>query len=270
MSANSSESKPHGSSYSPVGRARHAARLLLAATAVSLWTLAAVFGLSGFLVMTIVGIGMRQIGWQFDESSALLQMSLSIVVYILGLSLLLIEPFAIRRLGWRDVRRLLGVDRLIKWIDIPQTLAGWAGYMLLTTLVLNLVAAYVPWIDLTQTQDIGFGSLTGSWDVLWVFLTVCVLAPVVEEMVFRGYLFGSLRRWLPFWVTSIVVSGLFGMVHGQWNVALDTFVLSMVASYLRERTGAIWSGVMLHFLKNFISFSVLFLLPEWLQKLIGV
>jgi membrane protease YdiL (CAAX protease family) len=54
------------------------------------------------------------------------------------------------------------------------------------------------------------------------------------------------------------VSALFGLAHMQWNVAIDVFVLSMVACYLRELTGSIWAGIILHCLKNLIAFIALF------------
>ena len=75
---------------------------------------------------------------------------------------------------------------------------------------------------------------------------------------FRGMLYGGLRRSkMPWWGAAVIVSALFGLAHMQWNVAIDVFVLSMVACYLRELTGGIWAGFMLHMLKNGLAFFVL-------------
>ncbi|RYZ49901.1 MAG: CPBP family intramembrane metalloprotease, partial [Sphingobacteriales bacterium] len=59
----------------------------------------------------------------------------------------------------------------------------------------------------------------------------------------------------------IVTSIVFGAIHGQWNVAVDVFALSLILCSLREITGSIWAGVLLHMLKNGIAFYFLFIGP---------
>ena len=63
---------------------------------------------------------------------------------------------------------------------------------------------------------------------------------------------------MPMWPAALIVSIIFGALHGQWNVAIDTFILSMVACYLREATGTIWPGVVIHMTKNAVAFVLLF------------
>ena len=60
--------------------------------------------------------------------------------------------------------------------------------------------------------------------------------------------------------SALFVSSVFGLVHGQWNVALDTFVLSMVMIALYEKTNNLWASVLLHGIKNFIAFMALFVI----------
>jgi membrane protease YdiL (CAAX protease family) len=54
---------------------------------------------------------------------------------------------------------------------------------------------------------------------------------------------------------------VFGAVHGQWNVAIDVFSLSLIMCGLREITGNIWAGALLHMLKNGLAFYILFINP---------
>jgi membrane protease YdiL (CAAX protease family) len=42
--------------------------------------------------------------------------------------------------------------------------------------------------------------------------------------------------------------------------ALDTFTLSLVLCYLRQKTDSLWPGIMLHALKNGLAFMSLFLI----------
>ncbi len=83
----------------------------------------------------------------------------------------------------------------------------------------------------------------------------------------RGYLFGKLRRESGFWLSAVITSAVFGFVHLQWNVGVDVFALSLVLCFLREKTGAIWAGMILHMLKNSVAYVLLFLQPELLKHL---
>jgi membrane protease YdiL (CAAX protease family) len=63
------------------------------------------------------------------------------------------------------------------------------------------------------------------------------------------------------WVAAIITSTLFGLLHGQANVAIDTFVLSMVMVYAYEsRKNNLWVPVLIHATKNLVAFVVLFVL----------
>jgi membrane protease YdiL (CAAX protease family) len=151
----------------------------------------------------------------------------------------------------------VGLARLLEWSDIGLGLAGVIVYILVSTVALT-VASNIPGFSPDQAQDIGLGRLFGT-DVLLGFFVLVVLTPVFEEAIFRGFLYGRLRNLqFPWWISSLIVSVLFGLAHMQWNVGVDVFCLSMVACILREMTGSIWAGVLLHMVKNFLAFLVTF------------
>jgi membrane protease YdiL (CAAX protease family) len=92
-----------------------------------------------------------------------------------------------------------------------------------------------------------------------IFLCLVVLAPLFEEMLMRGALFTKIREKIKFWPTALLIASIFALMHGQFNVGVMTFILAMYSSYLREKTGAIWSSIWLHMTQNFIAFCLLFL-----------
>ena len=57
----------------------------------------------------------------------------------------------------------------------------------------------------------------------------------------------------------LIVSILFGVLHGQWNVGVNVFALSLVLCGLREITGTIYAGMIVHILKNALAFYLLYL-----------
>lgn len=158
------------------------------------------------------------------------------------------------------VARILGVSARPTLVILWLPLVLWLAYMAITVMV-NLGAQFVPWIDLDQEQQIGFDNLSQPFEYVIAFVALVILPPIAEELLFRGYLFGRLRKRLGFWLTTIAVSIMFGLVHLQWNVAIDVAILSVFLCYLRERTGTIWASMVLHAIKNSLAYFLLFIAP---------
>ncbi|MBQ2637586.1 CPBP family intramembrane metalloprotease, partial [Candidatus Saccharibacteria bacterium] len=57
-----------------------------------------------------------------------------------------------------------------------------------------------------------------------------------------------------------ITSVLFAIMHGQWNVGVNVFAMSIVLCLLREMNGTIYSGILLHILKNGVAFVLLYIL----------
>ncbi|PID31398.1 hypothetical protein CR983_01415 [Candidatus Saccharibacteria bacterium] len=186
------------------------------------------------------------------------QTMLSGTVYYLVTAVIFITVPVILRHQQSDIRRILGLQRLLRWKDIGVALSGAVIYMIATVLAFWAIAALFPEIDLTQEQDIGIVRPFGV-ELLLVCMLLVVIGPFVEELLFRGYLYGMLRRiGIPFWLTTVVVSVLFGVAHGQWNVAINVAVLSVVMCAGREITGSLWPAFLIHALKNLLAFYLLF------------
>jgi len=95
-----------------------------------------------------------------------------------------------------------------------------------------------------------------------------VLPPLIEETVFRGFVYSGLRTKLKPVVAALITSAVFASLHLEfgngkpllWVAALDTFTLSMVLCYLRQKTNSLWPGIVLHALKNGLAFMSLFVI----------
>ncbi|UJA18912.1 CPBP family intramembrane metalloprotease [Thermoleophilia bacterium SCSIO 60948] len=90
---------------------------------------------------------------------------------------------------------------------------------------------------------------------------IVLVAPVVEELFFRGFLFGGLRRDLPFWAAGAIANAIFGLAHltGSTNfaVVLQLFVFGLVLSWLYERTNSLRPCIALHAVNNAFAFAAL-------------
>lgn len=198
-------------------------------------------------------------------TSAMYNTILATSVYLLTLGITLGVPWFLRRrfTGRTD----LGLTRLPSWMDITLAPAGAVIYLLASSALIILLTSIFPQIDVQQAQDVGFQNLANQTQYLLAFVTLVVLAPFAEEVLFRGYLYGKLRKHAPIWLAMLITGALFAAAHGQWNVAIDTFALSLVMTSLREITGSIWAGVLLHMMKNGLAFYLLFINPSLLGTL---
>lgn len=198
--------------------------------------------------------------------SATLQFSASVVAYVLALAIIISVA---QMLGGpiKDLRGLLGLSKKPTFITIYYAVVGYGVYFLLSFFFMAMVHWLITDFDINQQQPVGFDQLSNQFEYILAFITLVILAPVAEEMIFRGFLFGKLRQRINFWWTAVVVSVVFGFVHLQWNVGIDVFALSLVLCFLREKTGSIWAGIGVHMIKNVLAFTILFLQFD-IQKLI--
>lgn len=151
--------------------------------------------------------------------------------------------------------KALGFKQL-KTADAGWVALGLVMYYGLLIFILS-VANLVPGFDLEQTQAIGYEA-ANSWQLVLAFIGLVVVPPLAEETLFRGFLYrGLASKWPKVWA-ALVASLLFAVVHWQWNVGIDVFVLSMVMILLYEKTKNLWVCVALHGIKNLIAFLVLF------------
>ena len=163
--------------------------------------------------------------------------------------------------------RTLGIEGWVTWTDIGLSIGGLVVYFILGAVLLSIFSAF-SWFNIEQNQDIIFNTNIYGFDRTLAFITLVVIAPIAEELVFRGYLYGRMREKFSRVTTqltaaiiaSLLVSVLFGVVHLQWNVGVNVFALSLVACAMREFTGTIYAGILLHMIKNGLAFYFLFVL----------
>ncbi len=196
-------------------------------------------------------------------NSALVQTVYSAIIYILCLVITIFVPWKIAK--DKTTRDELGLRGLPTWTDILLAPIGFIVFMLVAVFMVSLMTVLLPGIDWSQEQNVGFNSLISGGDFLLAFISLVVIAPVAEEVIFRGWLYGKLRAKIPAIPAMIVVSLLFGIVHGQWNVGVTVFVMSIAMCTMREITGTIWGGILIHMLKNGIAFYMLFVNPAMIQ-----
>lgn len=169
-----------------------------------------------------------------------------------------------RKLGLASI----GLGRRPRWGDLGTGIGAFVIFYIILALLFSLLVSLVPDLQpkLNEPQEIGFNKLGSHLDKVLAFTALALLAPIGEEVLVRGYLFSGLRSHWKFFPSAIITGLVFGAAHLQpenagalvWGAAVSTFVLSLMLVFLRERTGALYSGMLVHGLNNAVAFTVYF------------
>lgn len=109
------------------------------------------------------------------------------------------------------------------------------------------------------TRELGVDE--GTLGAVAAGLLVIVVAPLTEEIFFRGFFFAGLRPVMPWLVAAAISAGIWGLFHytgpGSWGVVLQLAIFGLWLSWLYERTGSIWPPIGIHALNNGLAFAIL-------------
>jgi membrane protease YdiL (CAAX protease family) len=231
-----------------------------------LFVLLTYFG-SQILAGVFIGLGAGLFGLTTEdaleklESSTVVQFGYILLVGVISLVALWLF-MRMRSISWKEI----GLGRGVKQRDIGPAFVVFVIYFLTLIAVTMIVEALVPSLNVDQKQQLGFEKAAAEGRLALVFVSLVIMPAIVEEIMVRGFLYSGLRKKLTKIAAAIVASVIFGIAHLQiglgaeplWIAAIDTTILSLFLIYLREKTGALWAGMMVHGLKNGLAFIALF------------
>ena len=150
---------------------------------------------------------------------------------------------------------------------VVAVLAGVAIYYFGTAIVGYLTQLIEPGLE--NINDSTIGDLAGVNAPLMLVYTI-LLAPLVEELLFRGLIFTSLRPHSRFWAYAVSMVA-FSLIHvmgyvGQYPLLtlglcfLQYLPASFALAWALEFSGSIWAGICTHMLANTIAMSFMLLL----------
>ena len=118
-------------------------------------------------------------------------------------------------------------------------------FMLATSVVLEPLLSLLPEVP----NAYGRGA--------WAIVMVVVMAPLFEEVIFRGVLLESTRAKYGVMAAWLVSSAIFGIVHVHPTVAVNAFAIGLVLGFVYMRTDSLWSVIILHAVNNGIAYLAL-------------
>jgi membrane protease YdiL (CAAX protease family) len=134
---------------------------------------------------------------------------------------------------------------------IGLLIAVWVGFYVVSAL-------WVTVLNLHETQQLPdrLGADKSTINLLAVVVLITVVAPLGEELFFRGYFFGSLRNWRGVWPAAIATGAIFGLIHvgsapAGFLVPLGFFGFGLCLLYHYSRS--LYPCIALHALNNSIA-----------------
>lgn len=223
------------------------------------WPLWAPFaGMLGTLILAVVGVGVIALVVEaFGTSVSSGDSPPGVVIggtYLQDLALIASAFFLARMFDPPTRAAQFGIRRTAVWPAIGWTLIAWAGFFAFS-------AIWSAVLNISDQDDLPDELGADSSDVALVFvaLLVCVMAPVAEELFFRGFTFTALRRRLGMLPAAVVTGMIFGAIHlggTQVEFIVPLMVFGFFLCLLYVWTNSLLPCIVLHALNNALALGV--------------
>lgn len=156
------------------------------------------------------------------------------------------SAFGFRHIGWKQT---------VKWV-----LKGFGAVILFNIFFILFEQRFgkiLPGFSEQESHIPLFGS--NPLDIALATITLVFIAPIIEELLFRGFLLQTfLARFKP-WVASLLVAVFFGVIHFEFGSLAIILFLALLLNWIFMRTKSIIPCIAFHMLNNALAFVV-----EWL------
>lgn len=182
-----------------------------------------------------------------------------------GLSIWFIINFL--RINYQSSLRLLGI-RWYQWLK--GSLKGILFYLgfipiLILLAYIGLIFCYILGIRPEPHPIVEILKKEKSLLVIYhLIITAILIAPVFEEILFRGLFYQALKKRLGYLRAVIISSGLFSLMHFNPSQFLPVLGLGMLLCFIFEYTGSLVPAIVLHIVNNGLFMGLFFLLKEYL------
>lgn len=167
--------------------------------------------------------------------------------------------FAVRK---KNLLKEVECRKIAKEGILPIVVTGFS-----MNIVLSMVIGYFPWPQgwmeaYMENSSIIDGSLM-SW------LTAVVMAPLLEEIVFRGLVYTRLKKGMPAIAAAIVASLAFGLCHTGIIWVIYATALGLVMTWIFEKYQSLLANILFHLFFNLMG-QILSMIPESMEFVVWI
>ncbi len=186
-----------------------------------------------------------------EEHMPLVRLVTTLLIYAVVTALI---ALIIRRRGgsWAD-HYGMGLQQLKKLALSPVLYLATIPFLILATKSWHVLLQKVFGLEIELQEVAQLLSQESSWLKILYILMAVLVAPLFEEIVFRGMLFPYLVKRGGLAGGTVLVSLLFAMMHLHLPSFLPIFLISAVLCLAYWRTGSLWVGIGMHAIFNAVN-----------------
>jgi len=155
----------------------------------------------------------------------------------------------------------------VTWADLglrgfqPWAVGIGCGLMVLSLLFNLIYAAFLSLFNLQIQPDIALMFESTSFPLALLF-GGAVVAPFVEEVFFRGFVFTGLRQRYGWKHAALASAGLFALAHFIPTSIVPIFILGLIFAFLFQFSGSVWPAILMHMLTNTVALSAAYAISQ--------
>ena len=212
-----------------------------------------VFGVIQALMLPLIGAIQRLMGMEVSQQNAT-----NMIIAMTASSIVVLALFLYFR--WAEVSRSYVQSR-------PWATLFWCA--------LAAMGAIIPSQCLQELMPKLPNIVEEEFDMIlrdrWGYFAIGLLAPVCEELVFRGAVLRALLRWTPrHWLAIAISALLFALIHANPIQMPHAFLIGLLLGWLYYRTDSIVPGIVYHWVNNTIAYVVYNFYPDPQMELIDL
>ena len=146
----------------------------------------------------------------------------------------------------------IGIVKILK--NVALVYGAYLLFAFLFGLMIQLTGVEMPGYGQQDSYIPFFGNDAFGLSVGIIF--VIFIAPFIEELFFRGFVYRVFTKTWPVWLGSILTAAVFAFVHFQFINFIPLFIVGLFLNWAYQRTKSVWVAVGFHMINNAVAFGV--------------
>ena len=179
-----------------------------------------------------------------------------------GLMVSLAELLLLVPVWWLTVRKYKVGWKALGLRSFKGRMVGLGCGLMILSFMFNLFySLFLALFDLRMQVDLVpiFAELSSPW---WLLAGGVIVAPVAEEVFFRGFVFAGLRQRYDWKKAAFISSALFAVIHVAPTTMIPIFILGYIFTYLYHRSNSIWPAILMHVSTNALALGLAYVLAN--------
>ena len=220
-------------------------------------------------LILLAKVGISKIIESYPELSKLNKTVRTVLKLILQYIVMLTPLLVITWKKYKLSKKIFGINRVNPKKVIGGVIEGFAIYYAIAILIIVAIiylGIEIPGAEIKKNILEYFGNT--KKDIAIAGVMIIIIGPIIEEVIFRGFLYRGLANIIGKWWGSIISAGIFAVLHIETEAILPVFTLALIMNHIVSKTKSIKTSIVFHIIQNAMAFSGL----VWLvnnSKIIG-